>query len=155
MRLSSCNALCVQSTTLHFSDDSLFALYCANCRYVEHLSQHPDSLLVRFYGMHRCGSFCLVRFVFVLFVVATMELCSVKSLWHILIWSFIHCIAWYVYTIFFNTVNRVKFRTSKIYFVIMSSVFNTEKHIDIKYVFFIIIAYSNVMMCHHEIPKMS
>eukprot|EP01032_Pedospumella_encystans_P012007 gene12007-13921_t len=49
-------------------------------KYVEHLSQHPDSLLVRFYGMH-----------------------------------------------------RVKFRTSKIYFVIMSSVFNTEKHIDIKY----------------------
>jgi hypothetical protein len=28
---------------------------------------------------------------------------------------------------------RVKFKTSKIYFVIMSSVFNTEKPIDIKY----------------------
>jgi hypothetical protein len=30
-------------------------------------------------------------------------------------------------------VTRVKFKTSKIYFVIMSSVFNTEKPIDIKY----------------------
>mmetsp|Transcript_23038 Transcript_23038/g.38584 ORF Transcript_23038/g.38584 Transcript_23038/m.38584 type:complete len:705 (-) Transcript_23038:220-2334(-) len=50
-------------------------------RYVEHLHECPDSLLVRFYGMH-----------------------------------------------------RVKFKSGKkIYFVIMSSVFNTDKHIDIKY----------------------
>ena len=32
-----------------------------------------------------------------------------------------------------KTTLRVKFRTSKIYFVIMSSVFNTEKHIDVKF----------------------
>ncbi|KAJ1381574.1 hypothetical protein B484DRAFT_411697, partial [Ochromonadaceae sp. CCMP2298] len=47
--------------------------------YVEHLCQNPNSLLVRFYGMH-----------------------------------------------------RVKYKAKKFYFVIMSSVFNTDKRIDVK-----------------------
>ena len=48
--------------------------------YVQHLTEHPDSLLVRFYGMH-----------------------------------------------------RVKFGSQRIYFVIMSSVFYTEKPIEVKF----------------------
>ena len=42
----------------------------------------------------------------------------------------------YLYLVSINLIHRVKFQTKKIYFVIMSSVFNTEKHIDIKYVLY-------------------
>jgi hypothetical protein len=100
-------------------------------KYVAHLTSNPNSLLVRFYGMHRYGALvlqflCIFRchctaYIggnlapetsadFLLYIPLNLNSVAILA---------VHC--------------RVKFKTSKIYFVIMSSVFNTDKPIDIKY----------------------